>query len=348
MTRLADYDYELPGELIAQRPVAQRADARLMVIQRATGQIEHAHVRDLPAWLTASDCLVINDSRVLPARLVGYRPNTGGRWQGLFLSSDEQGNWQLLCKTRGKLRPGDVIVLTDRNARDDVRLRMLTRMPEGVWAARPETAESTGELLPRIGRVPLPEYIRGGHMIDDDLQWYQTVYATYPGSVAAPTAGLHLTEKLLGQLSDRGVTQARVTLHVGIGTFRPIKTDQVDEHQMHAESGQISQEAVQQINQVRGRGGRVVAVGTSTVRILETAAATGPLTAWSGQTNLFIRPPYRFRVVDALMTNFHLPKSTLLVMVRTLGGDELLRRAYQEAIREHYRFYSYGDAMLIL
>ena len=255
MTCLADYDYDLPLELIAQRPVAQRADARLMIVQRATGEIEHAHVRDLPVWLAPLDCLVLNDSRVLPARLVGYRLVSGGRWQGLFLSADKQGNWQLLCKTRGKLQPGELIVLTDRGARDDVRLRMLTQLSEGTWAARPETVESTWDLLQRIGRVPLPEYIRGGHMIDDDLRWYQTVYATHPGSVAAPTAGLHLTEQLLQQLSERGVTVARVTLHVGLGTFRPIKTEQVEAHRMHAESGQVSSAAVQQIEQARGAEG---------------------------------------------------------------------------------------------
>ena len=348
MTRLADFDYDLPTELIAQRPVAQRAHTRLMIVQRHSGQIEHAHVRDLPAWLSPGDCLVLNDSRVLPARLVGYRQVSGGRWQGLFLSADEQGNWQLLCKTRGKLQPGEWIVLTDRNARDEVRLRMLTRLSEGAWAAPPETQEPVDQLLQRIGRVPLPEYIRGGQMIDDDLQWYQTVYAANPGSVAAPTAGLHLTEKLLRQLSECGILLTCVTLHVGMGTFRPIKTDQVEAHQMHAESGQISAETVQRIRQTQEQGGRVIAVGTSTVRILEAAAAVGTLAAWLGQTDLFIRPPYRFRVVDALMTNFHLPRSTLLVLVRTLGGDSLLRRAYQEAIQERYRFYSYGDAMLIL
>ncbi len=305
-------------------------------------------VRDLPVWLAAGDCLVLNDSRVVPARLVGYRRATGGRWQGLFLAADEQGNWKLVCKTRSKLDSGDRIVLTDRNGKEAVELRMLARFDEGVWAARPESTESTWDLLQRIGRVPLPHYIRRGEMIDQDLQWYQTVYANQPGSVAAPTAGLHLTESLLQHLQQEGIDLARVTLHVGLGTFRPIKHEQIEQHQMHAESGSVSKAAVRQIETARQRGGRVVAVGTTSVRILETAAATGPLDAWSGQTNLFIRPPYRFRIVDALLTNFHLPRSTLLVMIRTLGGDALMHRAYQEAIRERYRFFSYGDAMLIL
>ncbi len=348
MTDLADYDYDLPEELIAQRPVAHRADARLMVIQRASGQIEHSHIRDLPTWLAAGDCLVVNDTRVVPARLVGYRTSTGGRWHGLFLSADDRGNWQLLCKTRGKLQPGERIMLVDRDAQDAVALQLLTRMEEGIWAARPQTDESTWELLQRIGRVPLPHYIRGGQMVPDDLRWYQTVYANHPGSVAAPTAGLHLTEELLQRIEQNDVTITRVTLHVGLGTFRPIKSDRIEAHQMHAESGIVTDGAVDQIEAARRRGGRVVAVGTSTVRILETAAATGPLTAWAGQTELFIRPPYQFRIVDSLLTNFHLPRSTLLILVRTLGGDPLLRRAYQEAIRERYRFFSYGDAMLIL
>ena len=319
-----------------------------MVVQRATGQIEHAHVRDLPEWLTGADCLVLNDSRVVPARLVGYRPATGGRWHGLFLAADAQGHWELLCKTRGKLQPGESIMLVDRRMHDAVPLRMLTRLEAGMWAARPETGESTWELLQRIGRVPLPHYIRGGQMVEDDLRWYQTVYASRPGSVAAPTAGLHLTEDLLRQLRERGVACAHVTLHVGLGTFRPIKTEQLESHRMHAEWGEVGADAVRTIQQSRAAGGRVVAVGTTTVRVLETAAAAGPLAAWSGLTELFVRPPYTPRIVDALMTNFHLPRSTLLVMVRTLGGDALMQRAYQEAVRERYRFYSYGDAMLIL
>ena len=305
-------------------------------------------MRDLPAWLAARDCLVLNDSRVIPARLVGHRRATGGRWQGLFLAADEQGNWKLVCKTRSKLEPGDRIVLTDREGNEAIDLRMLARFDEGVWAARPDSAESTWDLLQRVGRVPLPHYIRRGQMIDQDLQWYQTVYANQPGSVAAPTAGLHLTDALLQHLQQEGIEQARVTLHVGLGTFRPIKHEQIEQHQMHAESGTVSSGAVRQIETARQQGGRVVAVGTTSVRILETVAASGPLRAWSGQTDLFIRPPYRFRIVDAMLTNFHLPRSTLLVMIRTLGGDALMRRAYQEAIRERYRFFSYGDAMLIL
>ena len=288
-----------------------------------------------------------NDSRVVPARSDGLRSATGGRWQGLFLADDGAGNWQLLCKTRGHLQEGEQIVLSDRQSRPDVSLTLLKRFEEGIWAARPQTDESTWDLLDRIGRVPLPHYIRKGEMIDSDLHWYQTVYAGKPGSVAAPTAGLHLTQALLERLKTQGIQLAKVTLHVGIGTFRPIAVDKLDDHQMHAEWGEIDSETAAMISEAHDRSGRIVAVGTTTVRVLETAAAN-QLAAWSGQTDLFIRPGYSFQAVDALLTNFHLPRSTLLILVRTFGGEELMKRAYQIAIEENYRFFSYGDAMLIL
>jgi S-adenosylmethionine:tRNA ribosyltransferase-isomerase len=345
---IQQYDYELPHELIAQRPVACRSDARMMVVDRATEQIEHAHVRDLSEWLESGDCLVVNDSRVIPAQLEGYRPATGGRWQGLFLSADDQGNWRTLCKTRGKLQPGERIMLRDRAAVDAVALRLLARLEDGVWAVHVESSEPTWSLLQRIGRVPLPHYIRGGRMVDDDLDWYQTVFADRSGSVAAPTAGLHLTEALIRQLEQQGISLQRVTLHVGLGTFRPISVTRLQDHTMHREWGELTDATAAQLRRARQQGRRIVAVGTTSVRVLESAAAAGPLAAWSGETDLFIRPPYEFRAVDVLLTNFHLPRSTLLVLARTFGGDALIRRAYQEAIHERYRFFSYGDAMLIL
>ena len=347
MLNLADYDFELPKELIAQQPVASRSDARLMIVDRAAGTIEHAHVRDLADWLSPADCLVLNDSRVVPARLDGIRSQTGGRWQGLFLAADEQGNWQLLCKTRGRLQEGERIVLKDRHSRPAVQLMMLKRFEEGIWIARPDSSESTWGILDRIGRVPLPPYIRKGEMVDDDLQWYQTVYADQPGSVAAPTAGLHLTQKLLSGLEERGIGLAKVTLHVGIGTFRPIAVQNLDEHRMHSEWGRLTAETAEQLSQAHERQGRVVAVGTTSVRVLETAAGKGP-GPWEGETDLFIKPGYQFQAIDALLTNFHLPKSTLLVLVRTFGGEELIKKAYWTAVEEGYRFFSYGDAMLIL
>lgn len=348
MSELDRYDYELPKHLIAQHPALRRSDARLMLVDRRQQSIDHYHVRDLPELLHPRDCLVLNETRVVPAQLVGVRETTGGRWQGLYLDSDELGNWRLLCKTRGKLAPGDRIVLLNRDAEPDLGLVMLARLEGGAWAARPDSPLPALTLLDRVGRVPLPHYIRGGKMETADLERYQTVYARQPGSVAAPTAGLHFTPELLRRIEARGIGIAKVTLHVGLGTFRPISVDRLDEHTMHSEWGRIDAETAQRLVEVRASGGRIVAVGTTSVRLLESAALSGELAAWSGETNLFIRPGFTFRAVDALMTNFHLPRSTLLVLVRTFGGDELMRRAYAEALAEEYRFFSYGDAMLIV
>lgn len=347
MSELSHYDYELPASLIAQSPLPNRADARLMVVDRQTRALSHRHIRDLPELLAPGDCLVLNETRVTPARLVGRRQATGGRWEGLFLSAEADGNWQMLCKTRGKLAAGENIALVDRFGADALELQLLEKRMGGVWLARPRSGENVFVLLERLGRVPLPHYIHGGEMRDSDRERYQTVYARHCGSVAAPTAGLHFTSDLLERLAAGGVSQARLTLHVGMGTFRPITAESLAEHQMHREWGEIDAAAVDRIRQSRSASGRIVAVGTTTTRLLETAARTGELSAWSGETDLFIRPPYRFRSIDALLTNFHLPRSSLLVLVRTFGGDELIQRAYAEAIRESYRFYSYGDAMLI-
>jgi S-adenosylmethionine:tRNA ribosyltransferase-isomerase len=345
---LEPYSYELPKHLIAQEPARNRSDARLMVVDRKNQTISHHHVRDLPQLLRPHDCLVVNDTRVVPARLVGYRVSTRGRWEGLFLSAEPSGAWQLLCKARGRLTAGETIQLQDREARDDGQLRLVAKAAEGLWLARPSIEEPATEMLERIGRVPLPKYIRHGEMVDDDRKRYQTVFAKHNGSAAAPTAGLHFTTELIQSIRDAGIDFAKVTLHVGLDTFRPIKSGRLASHQMHSETGRIDTAAVDRLTQARKAGGRIVAVGTTSVRVLETAAADGILRPWEGQTNLFIRPPYRFRAVDALMTNFHLPRTTLLVLVRTFGGDELMRQAYDEAIRQEYRFYSYGDAMLIL
>lgn len=348
MSELDQYDYQLPRELIAQDPLPERSDARLLVVRREEQSLEHRFVRDLPAFLVSGDGLVLNDTRVIPARLVGYRTQTHGRWEGLYLGAGEHGVWKILAKTRGKIRPGETVTLQDRQQRDVCRLMLLDQMGQGIWAARPDPFEETLALLERAGRVPLPPYIRDGEMADADHQTYQTVYAEKPGAVAAPTAGLHFTHPLMGQLEAGGIEFCRVTLHVGLGTFRPISAATLDEHPMHAEWACLDSPTVTRLNGIRAAGGRIVAVGTTVVRTLETAATTGQLQPWQGETDLFIRPPYRFRAVDALLTNFHLPKSTLLILVRTFGGDELIRQAYDEAIRQGYRFYSYGDAMLIL
>jgi S-adenosylmethionine:tRNA ribosyltransferase-isomerase len=348
MSELDQYDYELPRHLIAQQPVPARVDARLLVVDRRRQSLAHHHIRDLPEILQPGDCLVLNDTRVVPARLLGRRENTGGHWEGLFLEVGEGGIWRILCKTRGKLAPSEIIRLTDVQGQDDIQLQLLVKQADGSWIVRPKSEEETFALLARIGRVPLPPYIRKGEMSEADRQQYQTVYARWPGAVAAPTAGLHFSESLLKRLEEDQVTICPLTLHTGAGTFTPIAAPLLAEHKMHAEWGTIRQESADQILHCRGVGGRVVAVGTTSVRLLETAAADGTLKQFTGYTDLFIRPPYQFHVVDALLTNFHLPRTTLLVLVRTFGGAELITRAYEEAIREGYRFYSYGDAMLIL
>jgi S-adenosylmethionine:tRNA ribosyltransferase-isomerase len=348
MSEIDAYDYVLPKALIAQEPLPDRSEARLMVVDRARQTIEHRHVRDLPELLKAGDALVLNDTKVTPCRLLGKRAATGGQWEGLFLGKSDDGWWQLLCKTRGYMKPGEIIALTNRRGREDINLRLLEKHAGGMWTAYPESDEEVWDLLERVGRVPLPHYIRHGEMVDDDRRRYQTIYARYPGSAAAPTAGLHFTEKLLRELIDVGVTPIRVTLHVGVGTFRPIKTETLAEHVMHHEWCRLEASAVERINGLRADGGRVVAVGTTACRTLETAAAGGTLEPFEGETDLFIRPGHQFNAVDVLLTNFHLPRSTLLVLVRTFGGDELIRRAYETAIAEKYRFYSYGDAMLIV
>lgn len=348
MSELDHYDYHLPKELIAQQPLANRIDARLLVVDRARQSIEHAYIRDLPEILRPADCLVLNDTKVVPARLVGQRERTGAKWTGLFLAADEHGAWQILSKTRGHLEPGEAILLQAPGSGVEQRLRLMAQLEGGIWAARPEPGGTPWAILERVGRVPLPPYIRGGEMNESDVESYQTVFAERPGSVAAPTAGLHFTPELLAQLALQGVESARVTLHVGIGTFRPISAERIEQHVMHSEWCEVSQDVVEKIAAARASGGRVVAVGTTSVRTLETAAESGMLRPYCGETKLFIRPGFQFRAVDTLLTNFHLPKSTLLILVRTFGGDELIQRAYAEAIREEYRFFSYGDAMLIV
>ncbi len=348
MSDVARYDYSLPAHLIAQQPAANRSDSRLLVVSRRTGDFSHRHVRDLPELLLPGDALVVNNTRVVPARILGYRIATGGRWEGLYLSSDADGIWRFLCKTRGTLRPPEAIRLVNLKMQDDAKLWLLEREDEGVWLGRPEGQETALALLERIGHVPLPPYIRLGEEVEADRCNYQTVFATHPGAVAAPTAGLHFTPDLLRRVTEAGVCRQDITLHVGLDTFRPITADNLSEHRMHSEWGEITAATAGALRGIRQNGGRIVAVGTTSVRVLETAARSGGIQAWTGETDLFIRPPFEFRAVDALLTNFHLPRTTLLLLVSSFGGDELIRAAYSEAIKEQYRFYSYGDAMLII
>lgn len=348
MSEIDDYDYELPEDLIAQWPQADRHNARMMVVDRRRQMLTHWLVRNLAELLRPADVLVINETRVVAARLLGARSETGGRWEGLFLAADERGWWRILSRTRGKPKPGETIRLLNRFGRDDIELRLVEKDADGVWTVEPLSREPWHELLDRVGRVPLPPYIRGGEMREEDRDRYQTVYARKLGSAAAPTAGLHFTPKLLSDIEEAGIAIARLTLHVGLDTFRTIKRATLAEHRMHREWGEIDEPTAELIRERRAAGGRIVAVGTTSVRVLETASRGGELRAWSGETDLFIRPPYEFRAVDALLTNFHLPRTTLLVLVRTFAGDALARRAYEEAIAERYRFFSYGDAMLIV
>lgn len=340
---MAFLDYDLPSHLIAQEPAAERDRARLLVVDRCDGTISHHVFADLPELLAAGDLLVLNDTRVLPARLIGRREGTGGRWEGLYLGQAPEGTWELLCQTRGTLREGESIEA------GGLRLIYRGRTPDGHFLFRPDAAGSPAELLARYGQVPLPPYIRKGHAGVADADRYQTVYARPPGAVAAPTAGLHFTEGVFKRLRERGVERAFLTLHVGLGTFQPLQTDDYTKHAIHREWCELPATTAATVNACRARGGRVVAVGTTAVRTLETVARPGvPLQPWSGETDIYIYPPYEFRVVDALVTNFHLPRTSLLLLVAAFAGEELLRRAYHEAVEREYRFYSYGDAMLIL
>ncbi|HQR05812.1 MAG TPA: tRNA preQ1(34) S-adenosylmethionine ribosyltransferase-isomerase QueA [Gemmatales bacterium] len=350
--QISDFDYHLPPELIAQEPSVRREDARLLVVNRATQTVTHHHVYDLPRLLNAGDLLIFNNTKVLPARLFGIRSKTGGKWEGLFLRERPDlvdSPWELMSQTRGYLQPNEWIDLLDRDENlSKYRLQVVGRTPERQLLINVKPDISPVELLEGIGHVPLPHYIRDGVDTPTDRQRYQTVFAEQPGSVAAPTAGLHFTPELLVLLQQQGIRQTQVTLHVGAGTFAPIKVENLADHRMHEEWCQVSQETVEAIQQAKGRR---IAVGTTSVRTLESAIlhqVAQRLRPWSGNTSLFIRPGFPFRSIDGLLTNFHLPRSTLLVLISALAGRELILRAYQEAIQERYRFFSYGDAMLIL
>jgi len=349
LTPASRYDFDLPKDLIAQHPTQNREDARLLVVDRGRNQIHHSHFRDIVDWLRRDDCLVLNETKVIPAKLIGYRTKTKGRWQGLYLESDPRsGVIKVMCKTRGNIQPGETVTLQDRDGLDRLLITMVAKLEGGCWAIKPNEETSVEEFLKQVGRIPLPHYIRDGNMCDSDVEDYQTVYARSPGSVAAPTAGLHFSKRLLNQVIDAGVNISKVTLHVGTGTFRPIATDAIENHQMHGEYGVLDEATIRQILATRETGGRVIAVGTTSTRLLETAGLNQPLQAWSGTTDLYIRPGHSFQVVDGLITNFHLPRTTLLVLVRTMGGDKLIQEAYRQAIEQEYRFFSYGDGMLII
>ena len=338
--KTSDFNFELPEELIAQTPLERRDSSRLLTLDKNTGAVGHHHFYDLPDFLRPGDCLVLNDSRVLPARLIGHRP-TGGTCEVLLLVDRGEGCWECLVRPGKKLRTGAQIIFgqgqltatIERELEDGKRLVQFHY--QGIFL----------EILEELGKMPLPPYIKAEL---ENQERYQTVYSKVVGSAAAPTAGLHFTPELLDNIQEMGVKVCYVTLHVGLGTFRPVKAEDIRDHEMHSEFCMISQETADIINETKRNGGRVICVGTTSCRTIESfAAEDGTMTQRSGWTNIFIYPGYRFKVLDALVTNFHLPQSTLIMLVSALAGREHVLNAYLEAVKEKYRFFSFGDAMFI-
>ena len=337
-----DFYYDLPEELIAQDPLEKRSNSRLMVLDKKSGDVYHRHFYDIKEYLKPGDCLVVNNTKVIPARLYGSRESTGGKVEILLLKRVSDDVWETLVKPGKKARVGDRIEFGEGLLKAEI----IDVVEEGNRLVRFEYEGIFEEILDQLGQMPLPPYIT--HELKDKDR-YQTVYAKYDGSAAAPTAGLHFTKELLQEIKDMGVNIAEVTLHVGLGTFRPVKVENVLDHHMHSEFYMISQEAADMINATKDNGGRVISVGTTSTRTLESAAdENGRLTAKSGWTEIFIYPGYKFKVIDALITNFHLPESTLVMLVSALAGREHVLAAYAKAVEEKYRFFSFGDAMLIM
>ncbi|OKP97635.1 tRNA preQ1(34) S-adenosylmethionine ribosyltransferase-isomerase QueA [Paenibacillus sp. P46E] len=337
-----DYDFHLPEELIAQTPLSDRSASRLLLVNKQNGQLEHRHFTDILDQFQPGDTLVLNDTRVIPARLFGVKEDTGAKAEVLLLKSLGEERWEALVKPGKKLKTGAVIIFSDElraviEDEADMGGRTLHFIYTGIFQ----------EILDRLGSMPLPPYIKETL---DDRERYQTVYAKHEGSAAAPTAGLHFTRELLEQIKAKGVTIAYITLHVGLGTFRPMSVEKVEEHVMHAEYFVLSKETADVLNAAKARGGRIIAVGTTSCRTLETVGRQsqgGPIEECSGWTDIFIYPGYKFTVVNALITNFHLPKSTLVMLVSALAGRENILTAYEAAIGQQYRFFSFGDAMFI-
>jgi len=349
----SDFGYDLPEGLVAQRPCAPRDHCRLMCLNRHDQSISHEFFYELPRLLRPGDLLVVNNTRVIPAKFNCLR-KSGAKIEGLFLRETGPGQWEVMLRNAGRCSPGEKLELMGA---EEIGLKLLTKLEHGLWTAEIPPGLSTIQLLGKIGRTPLPPYIsRKGAPPDlSDQKDYQTVYASSPGAVAAPTAGLHFTERVLSELSEKDISLASVTLHVGLGTFAPVRQESLSDHKMHREWYDLPQSTAREINNARRQSRRIVAVGTTSIRVLESAAASGEahLEAQSGWTDLFVYPPSRFRVVDALITNFHLPHSTLLMLVAAFcspgreDGLRMLLNAYREAVRYKYMFYSYGDAMLI-
>ena len=340
--KVSDFDFELPKELIAQDPLEDRSSSRLMHLSLEDGSIEHRHFTDILEYLEEGDCLVINDTKVIPARLYGHKADTGAVIEILLLKRRENDIWECLVKPGKKARPGAKITFGDGILTGEI----LDVVEEGNRLIQFHYDGIFEEILDKLGEMPLPPYIT--HKLQDKNR-YQTVYAKNEGSAAAPTAGLHFTKDLLEKVEKMGVKIAHVTLHVGLGTFRPVKVDDVENHHMHSEFYVVEEDQAELINQTKQNGGRVISVGTTSCRTLESATGEdGILKAGSGWTEIFIYPGYQFKMIDGLITNFHLPESTLLMLVSALAGKENIMKAYEEAVKERYRFFSFGDAMLIL
>lgn len=336
-----DFYYDLPPELIAQHPLKDRAGSRLLVLDKETGKIEHKNFRNIIEYLNPGDCLVMNNTRVIPARLYGVKEDTGGKIEFLLLKRIDLNTWNVILKPGKRARTGARFVFGDGLLKAEV----IEVRPDGNRIVRFEYDGVWEELLDKLGEMPLPPYIKEKL---EDKERYQTVYSKIEGSAAAPTAGLHFTNELLEDIKDKGVKTAYLTLHVGLGTFRPVSVENVEEHVMHTEHYEVSQEAADIINETRKSGGRIIAVGTTSVRTLETVAKdNGTMKAEIGDTSIFIYPGYKFKVTDSIITNFHLPESTLLMLVSAFAGKENIFEAYEQAVKEKYRFFSFGDAMLL-
>lgn len=339
---LKDFYYDLPEELIAQEPIANRDMSRLLVLDKNNGEIKHRSFRDILEYLNKGDCLVLNNTRVIPARLFGVKKDSLGSIEFLLLNRKEKDLWEVMLRPGKKAKPGAVFLFGNGELRGEILEvleggnRLVRFYYEGIFE----------EVLDRLGNIPLPPYIKKGLA---DRERYQTVYSKYEGSAAAPTAGLHFTKEFLQQLTDAGIKMAFLTLHVGIGTFRPVKVDKIEEHKMHSEYYKLSADSAEIINSTKREGGRIICVGTTSTRTLESIMQKkGRLQEDSGWTDIFIYPGYKFLITDGIITNFHLPESTLLMLVSALAGKDNIMRAYSEAISEHYRFFSFGDAMFII
>lgn len=336
---LSEFNYELPQELIAQKPLEKRDESRLLLLDKETGEIQHKVFKEIIEYLQPGDCLVLNDSRVLPARLYGVREDTGSPIEFLLLSRKSADVWEVILRPGKRAKPGKRFVFGE-----ELRAEVLEVVNDGNRLVRFEYEGLFENILDRLGEMPLPPYITEKLT---DKERYQTVYSKNEGSSAAPTAGLHFTNELLDKIRAKGVQTAFVTLHVGLGTFRPVKEKEVEKHKMHSEFYSIDQETADKINSTKDAGGSIISVGTTSSRVLETVAENGRVSACTGWTDIFIYPPYQFKMVDKLITNFHLPESTLLMLVSSMAGRENILRAYQQAIQERYRFFSFGDAMFI-